>query len=159
MNMENEMPITVNVGEILECDETNEVRTRGCDPCVGLIVIYVNEEVTKRCAHFSVNIAGRLTQDIINAALNPVLEAQFPLSNIKAVGFTWGGNAVDMGGDLIFNRLTDYFVEQPILVQSNENDSLTTAKLEINLLNNQNWPWTNDPANKLLAELNRGGEA
>ena len=148
------MPITVNVGEILECDQNNDVRTRGCDPCVALIAIYINGAITtKRCAHFSVGIAGPLTQSVINAALNPILMANFPLANINAVGFTWGGQSVGMGGNFIFTRLGTYFQEANIVVQSHQNDSLTTAGLEINASNGQTWAWTNDPASNALAEL------
>jgi hypothetical protein len=147
------MPVTVNVGEILQCNQTDEIRTRGCDPCVGLIVIYVNGgNTTKKCAHFSVNISGALTQDIINAALNPILNGHFPLANIQAVGFTWGGCSPGMGGNLIYARLLEYFAGKPI-TSSNQRDSLTTNGQVIQLLNNQNWDWTNDPALNLNAQL------
>src|SRR6185437_14412306 len=57
--------IVVNVGELLECDERDEIATRGCDPCVALIVIYNHgigdrgSQYIKRCAHFSVDIRLR----------------------------------------------------------------------------------------------------
>lgn len=148
------MPVTVNVGEILQCDQNDEIRTRGCDPCVGLIVIYVNAgNTTKRCAHFSVNIAGALTQAIINAALNPILNGHFPLPNIQAVGFTWGGNSLGMGGDLIYARLQEYFAGHPI-TSSNQRDSLTTTNGQvIQLSNTKTWAWTNNSALNSDAEL------
>ncbi|MEG4170597.1 MULTISPECIES: hypothetical protein [unclassified Microcoleus] len=147
------MPVTVNVGEILDCDQNDEIRTRGCDPCVGLIVIYVNAgNTTKRCAHFSVNIAGVLTQDRINAALNPILDGHFPLANIQAVGFTWGGGGVGMGSAFICVRLQVYFVGQPIN-WSAQNDSLTTNGGGIELSNGRTWAWTNDPPLNGYAEL------
>lgn len=146
------MPVT-NVGEILECDQNDEIRTRGCDPCVGLIVVYVNAgNITKRCAHFSVNMAGALTQVRINIALNPILNERFPLDNIQAVGFNWGGGCVGMGGDLIYARLQLYFAEQQITM-SNHADSITTDGQDIQLTNAEIWPWTNVPALNAFAEL------
>ncbi len=147
---------TVNVGEILECDQNAEIRTRGCDPCVALIIIYTNGGITrKKCAHFSVNIAGPLTQAAINAALDPILMGEFPLplpAN-AIVGFTWGGNNHGMGGNEIFTRLGTYFPAANIVVQSNQDDSLTTAGLTINAMNLQVWGWTNVPPANLRAEL------
>lgn len=146
--------MTVNVGEILECHAGEDIRTRGCDPCVALIAIYtLNGVITKRCAHFSVGIPGRLNQVVINAALNPVLQANFPLVNLTSAGFTWGGRTFGMGGDLIYNRLNQYFAGH-INVQGQQADSLTTNGLGIQILNQQVWPWTNIPAANAAAELN-----
>lgn len=150
------MPITVNVGELLECDGSNEIRTRGCDPCVGLIVIYQNDPngvVTKRCAHFSVGFAGPYTEARVNASLNPVLAAYFPLSNIIAVGFTWGGFSPGLGAEQICSRLTQYFSGHNVQ-SSNNHDSITTNGNAIQLLPVQVWDFTNNPAANLLAELN-----
>lgn len=146
------MPITVNVGDILECDQNDEIRTRGCDPCVGLIVIYNNGsgKVVKRCAHFSVGFAGPYTQANINARLNPILDNYFPQVNILAVGFTWGGGGAGMGSAFIYNRLTEYFAAVAP-VQSETNDSITTNGNNIQILNGEVWPY--DPQHNNQAEL------
>ncbi|WP_327437879.1 hypothetical protein [Pseudomonas donghuensis] len=152
------MPVTVNVGELLECDGTDNIRTRGCDPCVALIVIYQNGQngaIAKRCAHFSVDYGPPYTQARVDASLDPVLTDYFPLNGntIRAVGFTWGGNAAGMGSVQIFNRLTQYF--NGLDVQSSTTkDSITTNGEEILILDNQNqWVFTNQPASNSLAEL------
>ncbi|NEP12207.1 MAG: hypothetical protein F6K14_18770 [Symploca sp. SIO2C1] len=168
------MPITVNTGEILQCNQTDNIRTRGCDPCVGLIVIYVNENnAIKKCAHFSVNdpdnILQNADQNTINQVLNPILEEFFPLAgihfqnthfeNIHAVGFTWGGGAEGQGSNFIFNRLRGYFSEENIVIERENIDNITTHGLNIqigyqNAFNPPDWPWTNDPANNHDAQLN-----
>jgi hypothetical protein len=149
------MPITVNVGELLECDQNDEIRTRGCDPCVGLVVIYNHGgggNLVKRCAHFSVNFAGPYNQHIINTALDPVLNNYFPVVNIVAVGFTWGGGGAGMGSVQICNRLRAYFAgNAPI--ESAVSDSITTNANAIQIVNNQHWAFTHNPNHNLEAEL------
>jgi len=142
------MPVTVNVGEILQCNQNDDIRTRGCDPCVGLIVIYNagGANRLKKCAHFSVGFAGPFNQGNIDAALNPILAGNFPLPNIVAVSFTWGGGGAGMGSVEIMNRLNAYFAGQPGLAASAINDSITTNGDNIQILNNQNWAFTNNPA-------------
>lgn len=149
------MPITVNVGEILDTDQTNEIRTRGCDPCVALIVVYDtgNANLIKRCAHFTVNFPGPYSQERIDQSLNPILNQFFQLIGIVSVGFTWGGGSRGMGSDFICNNLEIYFADfNPI--QSNTHDSITTNDQNLELLNNQIWDFTNNPAANSSADLN-----
>jgi len=153
---EMKMSTTVNVGEILQCGKNIEIRTRGCDPCVALIVIYGNgESAVKKCAHFSVNMSGPLNQKRIDTALNPILEKHFPLPNISAVGFATGGESYDrkMGAKEIFTRLAEYFPGDKIVAQSKKDDSLTSVQLGIRALKNNDWPFTNDPASNSDADL------
>ncbi|CAL2078115.1 hypothetical protein [Tenacibaculum sp. 190524A02b] len=148
-------PITVNVGEILEVNQNNEIRTRGCDPCVGLIVIYDagGGNLIKRCAHFTVNFAGPYTQDRIDQALNPILNNFFQPIGIISVGYTWGGGAAGMGSNFICNNLDIYFADfNP--VSSNNNDSITSNGANVQLLNNQHWAFTNIPPLNNNADLN-----
>jgi hypothetical protein len=149
------MPITVNVGEILETDQTDEIRTRGCDPCVGLIVIYDigNGRLVKRCAHFTVNFTGPYSQARIDNSLNPILNQFFQPIGIVSVGFTWGGFTPGMGSNFICNNLGIYFADfNPI--QSNNRDSITTNGQNIQFFNNQPWNFTNNPAINNNADLN-----
>ena len=151
------MPVTVNVGELLECDQNDNIRTRGCDPCVALIVIFNNGgagQVVKRCAHFSVGMAGPYTQGHINAALNPILANYFPLdeSNVLAVGFTWGGYSPGMGAVQICNRLREYFNGLNVL-ESATQDSLTTNGNVIQALNMMHWAFTFPLPHNQEAEL------
>ncbi len=150
------MPITVNVGELLECDETDEIRTRGCDPCVALVVIYQNGQapaLIKRCAHFSVNFLPPYTNAIMAQVMNPILAANFPLDgNIVAVGFTWGGNAAGMGSVQILATLTQYFNGLNPLI-SQDQDSISSNGNVIVLSNLQQWAFTHVPPENLAAEL------
>ena len=149
------MQFTANVGEILDTDQYNDMRTRGCDPCVGLIVIYDqgNGNLVKRCAHFTVNFAGPYTQARIDQALNPILQNYFPQKDIVTVGYTWGGQSKGMGSDLIYNNLQAYFAAfQP--VESNTNDSITTNGQNIQVSNNEQWAFTFNPPNNSFADLN-----
>jgi hypothetical protein len=143
------MPITVNVGELLSTDD-DQIRTRGCDPCVALLVIYAD---TKKCAHFCVSFAGPYTQANINQRLDPILEAHFPLEDIIRVGFTWGGQAAGMGSTQIMNRLAEYFGDHhPIF--SNAYDSISsTEENEIAFSNLEVWPFTNEPPLNQYADL------
>lgn len=160
------MAITVNVGEILECDDKNEIRTRGCDPCVALIAIYEDEKlITKRCAHFCVNMAGSLNQNRIDNALKPILEKHFKLDKLKAVGFTTGGEdyklekrQFSMGSKEIFLGLQKYFPGDKTVVKSSDCDSLTTAELGVKAVKldkktAENWKFTNNPAKNQDADL------
>lgn len=145
--------ITVNVGELLQCDDKNDIQTRGCDPCVALIVIYKKiNSIEKKCAHFSLGIGGRPDQNRIEQSLNQIIQNHFPLLNINSVGITWGGRVQGMGGNIIFNRLVQYFNGQ-VIQQSQQNDSISTNGLQIVIANNQVWPWTHDPATNDIAEI------
>ncbi|HBG07914.1 MAG TPA: hypothetical protein DDY22_20750 [Geobacter sp.] len=149
------MPITVNVGEILECAQNDEIRTRGCDPCVGLIVIYDTGggSVVKRCAHFSVGLRGPYTQAKIDNVLNPILANHFGKDHIVAAGFTWGGQGAGMGSAFICNNLARYFGDFNAQ-HSAENDSITTNSNVIEISNNALWDYTYDPSDNASAELN-----
>lgn len=157
--------IVVNVGELLECDQRDEIATRGCDPCVALIVIYNHgigdrgSQYIKRCAHFSVDIRlpegqrrAPQRQQLVQTALDPVLEAYFPREHIRRVGFATGGNHRGSGAEDIVNRLRAYFQNHPIVEWVNR-DSLRTANDLILGLNNQHWPFTHDPPHNSCAEL------
>ncbi|MBS1772040.1 MAG: hypothetical protein JST82_04220 [Bacteroidetes bacterium] len=144
------MPVIANVGEIVDTYDGEEVGTRGCDPCVGLVVIYENG--TKKCAHFCVSYAGPYTQANINARLNPILLANFPNVEITSVGFTWGGNTPGQGAELICNRLLEYF-HNNVAVTSNTNDSIISNGDGVQISNLQVWPFTNDPASNQFADL------
>ena len=148
------MTITVNVGEILQCDHTEDIRTRACDPCVALIVIYKNgDSVIKKCAHFTVSFDGRLYRDSIEQALKPVLQENFPLKHIHKVGITWGGNALGLGGDLVFSCLGLYFAGINGVIVSSHNDSICSNGLDLCVSNGEIWNWSNIPASNGLAEL------
>ena len=152
--------IVVNVGELLECDESDEIATRGCDPCVALIVIYNNgigdhgSQYIKRCAHFSVDIklpmgakqaSGR--QQLVQAALDPVLNAHFPLKNVRRVGFSTGGFSRNLGAEEIVTRLRSYFQEQRFMEWA-KCDSLRSHNDMIMGAKGQIWPFTHEnPAN------------
>ena len=154
--------IVVNIGELLECDETEEIATRGCDPCVALIAIYNNgigdhgSRYIKKCAHFSVemDLRSKITQQRIETALNPVLTTCFPLTqNIRRVGFSTGGCCLGMGATEITSRLRSYFSEQ-LVVQWGNRDSLRTVNDVIWGFKNQIWPFTHAHRRNSYAELN-----
>jgi hypothetical protein len=143
------MPVTVNVGEI-STTNNDEIRTRGCDPCVGLIAIYNNQKV---CAHFSVGYAGPYTDANIGQRINPVLQLHFPVAGLVAVGYTWGGGAAAMGSAQIINCLNAHFAgHAPVVNQTR--DSITSNGNAIEFLNLQTWDYTNVPAANTNAELN-----
>jgi hypothetical protein len=166
MGIANMPMVVVNVGELLECDESSEIATRGCDPCVALIAVYNNgvgdrgSRYVKRCAHFSVGIrlpeGGRRAaerQQLVQTALDPVLTAYFPLDRMRRVGFATGGGTRHSGAEDIVARLRSYFQNQP-MVEWNNRDSLRTANDLIIGMDNQHWPFTHDPAHNSCAELN-----
>lgn len=147
------MALTANIGEIVECGANDDVRTRGCDPCVALIVIYGEpSKITKKCAHFSVSIKGPPVKEKVLKALDPVLTNEFPLKGVKAAGYAWGGANKRLGAEIIAERLAQYFKDVKDLVQVANRDSLSTKGTAI-VASNDKWPWTNDPPRNQLADL------
>lgn len=162
--------ITVNVGECLTCKLSDDIRTRGCDPCVALIAI---SETKKTCAHLSVNAAlpqkGALRDKEAGAiaafqrdsesgksvlkALDQLLAGHFPLADLTKVGFTWGGNNKQQGAELITDALAKYFSGKEIVESGASCDSLATIGDKIVASKNSDWKFSSKEPTNLLAQL------